>query len=72
MPPSLSKDLPLPAKASLSWRQRLGDWLYHFGPLYLPNLEVQDMVSESCPQPDCPLGAWCIPWESTWRGQPTV
>ncbi len=32
MPPSLSKDLPLPAKASLSWRQRLGDWLYHFVP----------------------------------------
>ncbi len=32
MPPSLSKDLPLPAKAPLPWRQRLGDWLYQFVP----------------------------------------
>ena len=31
MPP-LSKDLPLPEQAPLSWRQRLSDWLYHFVP----------------------------------------
>ncbi|MGE4329219.1 isocitrate/isopropylmalate family dehydrogenase, partial [Diaphorobacter sp.] len=41
-------------------------------PLYLLNLEVQDMVSESCPQPDSPLGAVSIPWESMRRGQLTV
>ena len=29
---SSSKDLPLPAQDSLSWRQRLGGWLYHFSP----------------------------------------
>ena len=30
MPTSVSKDLPLPVQAPLSWRQRLGSWLYHF------------------------------------------
>ena len=32
MPTSVSKDLPLPVQAPLSWRQRLGSWLYHFLP----------------------------------------
>ena len=32
MPTSVSKDLPLPVQAPLSWRQRLGDWLSHFFP----------------------------------------
>ncbi|MGE4330899.1 PAS domain S-box protein, partial [Diaphorobacter sp.] len=46
--------------------------IFELLPLYLLNLEVQDMVSESCPQPDSPLGAVSIPWESMRRGQLTV